>query len=486
MFCVKCGKQLPQDSNFCPYCGAKFDEASSTPPETDLTVDDEQDETANQEISSNSVADDFADTEEPDSEPLQKDEGIVAETPDEGSPSFGFGSDTQDDQDFDIDKPHGDRKGLKIAAVVAAVVAVIAIGAVAYISSHPTLLAPEITDEEALQDFEPTISAAGYGIDESWGSTEDLEYKSAEVTSTAEPDVANDSVIYKYVTAIYENQDYQVYVYYADTYQYENDTWTRVDRYENGFDVKPLGGISDEAIIAHVPTMMQVIDADSEKARDENLQALYQANTSFTVTENNTDTDGGTATIAISALSGFKGYSGTITADFSWDYTEDSGVETWVIDSASVDDGAYEVSYDTLIGTWTGTLTSTSSHSKECYGGRNSPPTITIKSVDNTAKTITLDITCLVHVHSYVTGQDVETSDGDQLLSFNNVLATLDDKKISLYRAEDPTDFEFILETGDDGSLQLTAETYTKYESIMSSDPISSSRTDIYKLSKTA
>lgn len=108
-----------------------------------------------------------------------------------------------------------------------------------------------------------------------------------------------------------------------------------------------------------------------------------------------------------------------VTANFSF------SDGTWSFDSSSVDGGSDTISYDKLIGTWTGAFQSASvSMGSECYGGETSTPTITITSVDSDSLKIEGTFTGLIHDHDRL-DSSADSSDGDTTMEETEFTATL-------------------------------------------------------------
>lgn len=340
-----------------------------------------------------------------------------------------------------------------------------------------------LSSEQALELVEGDLAQEQFAdTGREWGSGEPLEYASSEVTDIA-PSPSDAAVTIVHVSSVYENSSISMTVSWEAAFSRSGDAWegrgyTQVDQH-----VEPTGPISDEVLVAHVPTLMQLVDenphtdADGDTVR---LSDLYVSGTQFEVVENNTGSDGGTASISIFAMSGIQSYSGTLTASFAWD----DAAGDWSLTGCSVDDGAYAPSYDGLIGTWNGTLVSTDSSMMACYGGREHPATITVKSVDSVAGTATMDISCVVHNHPAIDGSDAASSPGDEYVTASDVLVTLQEAgRFKIYESATPAEYTVYLNVRDGGGLTLRVET-EQHGFVSTSAGTVCARQDEYELAK--
>lgn len=86
--------------------------------------------------------------------------------------------------------------------------------------------------------------------------------------------------------------------------------------------------------------------------------------------------------------------------------------------------------FDWLKGTWNGTLTRAAKNSafassdSVCYGAKNNPPTVVVKSVDTNLGYAILDITALVHEH-YSLDNSASSAEGDVMRTRKDITISL-------------------------------------------------------------
>ena len=345
-----------------------------------------------------------------------------------------------------------------IAAATVLVVAVVGIiGFLVWRNSQASALG----NEQVLELIEGDLSREQIPeVAQEWGSGEPLVYVSTEVTDlSSAPD--GSGMMIAQVESIYENSSALVTVTWEAAFSRVNDAWESRGYTWIAQSAEPVGPIPDEVLVAHVPTLMQRVDENpyvDAEGHEILLSELYVSGTQFAVVENCTGADGGTATLSIAAMSGIESYSGTLTATFMWD----PSAGDWLLTGCTADEGAYATSYDGLIGTWRGTLVTTDGTGStfNCYGGRVQPAVMTVESVDNTAGTMVVDISYLLHRHEHLEESDAETVSGDTYLTVSDVLVTLDPgDDFDLYESDNPISHKITLDVGENGGLRLLVET---------------------------
>lgn len=375
---------------------------------------------------------------------------------------------------------------MKVLIVSAAVLIVAAAGLVGLLLWR-NVQASALSDERVLELIEDDLAQEALeDTYREWGSGDPLTYVSSEVSDIS-PAPDGSALMIARVLSVYENDCLSTTLTWEASFSRVGDTWesqgyTLVDQHD-----EPAGPIPDEVLVAHVPTLMQKVDesphVDAE-GNETRLADLYVSGTQFAVVENKTGADGGTASLSIFAMDGIQTYTGTLTASFAWD----DAVGDWTLMDCAVDEGAYSPSYEGLIGTWNGTLVSTEGTGStfNCYGGKSQPVALTVKSVDDTAGTMTVDISYLLHRHGHLEESDESSVSGDAYLTANDVLVTLktgDD--ILLYESDNPIGHTITLDVGENGGLRLLVE--TSFQGTWGDvDEYIASRTDTYELSKTS
>ena len=259
-------------------------------------------------------------------------------------------------------------------------------------------------------------------------------------------------------TVEYENGSLKATKRVNETFKMQrgNGEWVKVDTVEDGKTaVTPIKGVDSGLVKNSAPTLIEFADKNPKK--DANgyavlLRDCYKAGTAFEVKENKTTAEGGDVVVSLHASRGFADYSGTLTASFTWDG------KSWILDSCKADDAAYQADYSSLVGTWNGEFLKTEHNNvmdqAACYGGKNHPAVMTIKSVDSNAKTATADISMLVHDHD-VPENAAEESAGDTYVTREGVLFPIDpDSEVRIYQSDSPTSFSIYLSL-DEGTMNM-------------------------------
>lgn len=366
----------------------------------------------------------------------------------------------------------GRNRNIVILGVVALAVIVVAI--IAFTVGprvQRTLSTPELTQEMIESDFAfdstATLSDSTWASNDGYSMTDftvDSQgniYDADSGTGDGERIPAQDVN----VTVEYENGTFRATISSSCTYYYMNEQWQAKGFMETNRTIEPIGGIDDEALVASVPTFMQMVDEndpyEDNRGRTVKLANLYVTDTDFQVTENTTGPDGGSVTFSLYASAGVAAYQGTMVVDFDWNGGD------WDVSGVSVDDAAYQKDYSPMIGTWNGTFEETKHNSvmdqAACYGGKDTPLTVTVTSVDNQAGTVTADLSFLVHNHG-VPDNAVNSYDGDTAISLQNVLLTVDkvtSSYIEVYESNDPTGYSLEFSFSDDGTFRAKVLTDT-------------------------
>ena len=115
-----------------------------------------------------------------------------------------------------------------------------------------------------------------------------------------------------------------------------------------------------------------------------------------------------------------------------------------------------EAGVQSFVGTWTGELSDTYTGTWHCYAAEAHPLKLTIKSINATTGQMKLDIEVLYHNHTSLLESDVDSCEGDTVLTFTDVTSTFD--------AENGFTIPLDIEGGQDlDSIEIraTPETYS-------------------------
>lgn len=240
--------------------------------------------------------------------------------------------------------------------------------------------------------------------------------------------------------------------------------------------------ISDEDIMEQVPSLIKLIDKKPYKDGSGNtikLSSIYKGGFDVSVIENATDATGGMARLSIEASNGVANYRGEITVQFSGESGD------WAVKDCSVNDEAYQADYSMLVGTWTGDFIGTEHNSvtgqAACYGGKNNPPTVVIKSVDSKNRTAVADVTFLVHKHPFIKNA-IESDPEDTVVTVHDILVSIPkpESELTIYKGDDPAKYELRLRVDGD---KLVLSVYTGY-TFRGANTIADWRMDTFSLEK--
>lgn len=170
---------------------------------------------------------------------------------------------------------------------------------------------------------------------------------------------------------------------------------------------KVTGGVDEKKVIQNMGTILSTADASGYSM---SLSSLYD-NGDFKIKKSDLNSEKATDTVKISCKSSstYSESKGTITAKFVY------GGNGWELNSVKASDDIDKVSYQKLVGTWTGKFKSQSS-SEECFGGKANPVKVTITKVDDGTGEVEGTFSGVAHNHK--TPDNAEDSDsGDTVLT---------------------------------------------------------------------
>lgn len=286
----------------------------------------------------------------------------------------------------------------------------------------------------------------------------------------------------------------------ATTYVRKDDNWEMVGELsEQGTSFFARAGVDENKVLANMGELLQMASSD----KDTSLVELYQ-NGSYSIVGNtfNESPDRGGATDSIvircEQLGTFYTFEGNLTAKFTFESGE------WKLRTCEANSQSTTRSYDPLVGTWEGSLSSTqaSNGSAKCYGADEHPLSISINSIGDTSgghASVSGTVTVLAHYHQNL-DSDSASHPGDALLERIDFTGTIDTDLDETTHSElnvrcttsgspDGT-LEFVLSFGttDDPSAVVArvTSTHTYEETILFFIPhqTTASFTDTYLLSR--
>ena len=201
------------------------------------------------------------------------------------------------------------------------------------------------------------------------------------------------------------------------------------DLAEHGMSLTARAGVDEQKVLDN---MDAILDAASETS-NVSLADIY-SDGSFSVVGNvfkeaaEKDTATNDVTIHCSKQSGFFAYEGNVIAHFAFE----SG--TWALRNAEADSKATTRTYEPLVGTWVGELTSTSSNGTgDCFGAQKHALEVSIDSVgdsSNGSGHVQGTVTVVAHHHDRL-DKDQLSYKGDELLervAFSGTIRAADEQ----------------------------------------------------------
>lgn len=333
-----------------------------------------------------------------------------------------------------------------ITCLLYIVTSIIVLYSITGCTSVMTLGKPTLSDEEVLTLVNNEDVVREPTVDTTWIGDSPFTIKSKTVDSIT--DLESDDEKHAEVTVVLANDSVEATQRYSCSFLYSDKEWALIDESLINEEVVPINGIDSDKVINQALTLIAKADDGEHKYADGKsclLERIYSNNAEFTAVKNNTNKNGGTITLSMNSSTGFVNYRGNITAEFEWD----EGIHGWSITECTVDDDAYLPRIDEMVGTWQGEFVSTKNveHSNgDCYGAKDKPMKLVVKSADSQTGTITADLTFLAHCH-YREDNPIQTSEGDKTITLEDILIPVPystGSSVTAYRKEAPQrGFEF-------------------------------------------
>ena len=263
------------------------------------------------------------------------------------------------------------------------------------------------SDEQVLADARsqlaaPAHTASPYEVDKP------LVFQSAEITHKQTSGTRHDACDVD-VEAVFGNGAIESRADAQLTYVREGDTWTCTAATVGKASHRALAGVSQERVLGQMEGLLKEADTDSE---DESLASLYR-NAQVELAEESFDADTQTDTLTLHAASAgtFVSYECDLTARFR--FAPASGA--WELASATVSDGARDLSFAPLVGTWQGTFAHQEAEVGKCLSARGTGLTVTIERAELTqdgGARIAGTLTGTAHFHATL-ANDADATEGD-------------------------------------------------------------------------
>ena len=393
MYCPQCGKENKDEAKFCSSCGAPL-KRSAKQAEPD---------SVEAKGAANTV-----DRKPPAKTTVNQAVANVQTAESSGSKSQDAGANI----------------GAKIAAMptkqksiiggVAAVVVIVIIALIVIVNGGPS----DGTIESIVRE---NVSTKDMSSSSTWSDDSAYSVKSVKVLEKHKEDTQGTSS-YEFmgvkitdpytakVEVVFSNDDSEITKQGDINLVKANGKWDTI--YFSGSNLKTTAakvtkGVDKKKVVKNMSTILYKADGDSYTSK---LSSIYDEG-DFKVKKSYLDTDKSTDTVTISCASNAKycESKGSVTAKFVF------GESGWELKSAKASDGLDKVSFQKLVGTWTGEFKEQSG-SEECFGGKANPLTVKITSVDD--KTGKVEGTFSGVAHNHKEPDNAEDSDaGDTVLT---------------------------------------------------------------------
>lgn len=293
------------------------------------------------------------------------------------------------------------------------------------------ILPPSLSNNEVLAAFDSSGISSEELTNSDYANNSGYSATGTKVTSIEDVDSGQKTA---HVEATFENSNFTVTVECTQAYTLVSHKWNAGEVKIVSAKAKPLTSIDSTKVVSDINNLLsKVPDKNGVKFSD-----LYTDGT-FEVMSNNLNTDKTEATVTIRAKKNYDlySYSGQITAVF--DFAEGSGSSgdagSWKVTSCKADDAAWQQSYSSLVGTWTGKLENTATSSLilntgKCNAGKKTPFTMNVESMDTATGSMVATMSFVSHNHSAIS-QDADSTEGDVTVTATDISVSLDPQTLT-------------------------------------------------------
>ena len=344
-----------------------------------------------------------------------------------------------------------------VALSVAVACAIVALVGVAWGIDAAQMPPDDLVTADARQQLTaPSHVASNYEADDPLVvASVDIERKQASDTRNDARDVT--------VGVTFANASMESHAEGQMTYVRDGDTWTCIATSMGKASHHALAGVDQRQVLAHIDDLFQVADTDES---GESLSGLYR-NATFEVVDEQFDEAAQTDQLTIHCLTQgtFASYECDLNALFR--FAPASGA--WELAEATASEGAKDLGFGPLVGTWHGIFTSQDSLGGKCLAARSAGLTVEVTSAamlpDGDAR-IEGRVTGVAHCHPEPES-DADDSEQDLMLEaapFSGHISTgeVDLDVISLLAGNDPKQdaagivFDCAVQDLAEGTVELT------------------------------
>ena len=292
----------------------------------------------------------------------------------------------------------------RLTAALAGLACVAAILVAVLLGLDATKVPPE---ELIKNDARALLAAPDYTVG-SYASDDPLVLQAVDITSIRESEEVKGASEVE-ILATFSNPVMETRADARLTYQRKGDKWTCIDSSVGNASHHATAGVDQHLVVEHVADLLQKADTRSDT---EGLATLYRnANVEITSEEFSEETQ--TDVVMLHCASGgtFVDYECDLEARFR--FVPASGA--WELAEATVDDGAYDLGFSPLLGTWKGTLSNQQSSSYKCLAAREAGISITITQAATTpdgSAMVEGTLSGIAHLHADL-DTDATTTEGD-------------------------------------------------------------------------
>lgn len=293
------------------------------------------------------------------------------------------------------------------------------------------LLPPTISNNDVLNDFDVKTLESEQLTNSNYANNTGYTISDTKVTSIDDKGQTSKTA---HVEATFENTNFSVVVECTQDFTLQGRIWRGGDVQIVSEKATPITSVDSNKVLADIANITsKIADKNGVKFSD-----IY-ADGTYDVMSNNLNKDKNQATVTIRAKKAYDlySYSGDITATF--DFTDGSGSQgdagSWSLGDVTVEDSAWQQSYNSLVGKWTGTLDTTATSSLilntgKCWAGKTTPFAMTVESMDTTSGAMVATMTFVSHNHGAI-ASDADGTPGDVVTTLTSVSMTLDPQTLT-------------------------------------------------------